>query len=168
MPVSALCGTEPKKAKRTKKNAPKPLIQFHLFSKLPYDLQYEIWMLYIDSELEQCILALTREREDQKRLGFRCLSPLPTALVVNRYLREAALRRYKLSFGTIQCRPSGYFNFQNDRLFICNQGACEVLDAAKALKKHDRKRIRLLALPLRDVSNFPGHFISFIGQIREF
>jgi hypothetical protein len=150
MPVSALCGTEPKKIKRAKKNAPKPLTQFHLFPKLPYDLQYEIWMLYIDSESEQCIIALTRKKGNHNQLGFKCLSLLPTALVVNRYLREVALRRYKLSFGTIHCKPSGYFNFQNDRLFICNVGACEVLDATKALKDHGRKRVRLLALPLRD------------------
>lgn len=146
LPFSALCGAESKKTKKTK-NALEPLTEFHLFPRLPYELQGEIWNFYIDSQPQQCSIYL---QETDGRLGFRCLSPLPIALVVNRYLREQALRRYSFTFGTIESKPPGYFNFQNDRLFICNRGSCELLESTRALRDFDRERVRVLAVPLRD------------------
>lgn len=153
MPIAALGGTRTDlvNTKRNKNNAPSPLAEFQLFSQLPQELQDQIWMIYMNGEPEQCMIALRRkEGKLGQRFGFKCISRLQTALVVNRSLRKTALRQYKPAFGTRNCKPPAHFNYQTNRLFICNEGACEFLDAAKALRPQDRKRIRLLAVPLRD------------------
>jgi len=155
IPLAAIAGTvtELKRTKKNRKNTLQPLPHFHLFNDLPYELREQIWKFYLDTESEQCIIALKRKTRSNgtDKVGFRRLSPLPTPLEVCGYLRELALKRhYELAFGTRDHKPRGYFNYQNDRLFMCNDGPSDVLAAAKALRSNDRKRVRLLALPLRD------------------
>lgn len=126
---------------------------FHLFSSLPHELQADIWDYYIFGEEEQCVISMKRRTSRDgisRRIGFDCRSPLPTALAVSRRLRGVGLRHYKLSFGTVHRSPKSWFNYQNDRLFLCNDGLHDLLASCMALKRHERARIRLLALPLRD------------------
>lgn len=153
IPLAAISGTvEPKRTKKNRKNALLPLTHFHLFKNLPYELREQIWKFYLDKNSEQCMIALKRKtRSDGTvKVGFRRLSLLPTPLEVCHHLRQLALKRYELAFGTRHHKPRGYFNYQTNRLFICNDGASDVLESAKALRTSERQRVRLLALPLRD------------------
>jgi hypothetical protein len=153
LPLAAISGTvEPKKTRKNRKDTLQRPTHFHLFNNLPYELQEQIWKFYLDIESEQCIIALKRKTRSDgtDKVGFRRLSFLPTPLEVCHHLRELALKRYELSFGTRHHKPRGYFNYQSSRLFICNDGPSDVLESAKALRTSERQRVRLLALPLRD------------------
>ena len=129
------------------------LLTFHQFGFLPTELRAQIWNHAIEENSDICRIQfnwLGRFGEVNQRPRFSCQHEPPRYLLVNQECRFLAQKHYELTFGTQHMRPTTWFNFKKDDLFIVSRSAQDFTHLTDQFIRHDRHRIERLILPLRD------------------
>jgi 2EXR family len=124
--------------------------EFHLFTKLPTELQHRIWKFSVPGPRTVCL------RAPQNRPGlefFQPKSPPPAILQVCAQARVVALRILEPAFeNNILLRGARtFFNFEIDTLHLTSGISIETAKAVARAKTpsivHDRERVRHLEIP---------------------
>ncbi|KAH8784288.1 hypothetical protein BGZ57DRAFT_883359 [Hyaloscypha finlandica] len=129
---------------------PSPLTEFHLFSKLPTEIQHHIWEFSVPDSRTVCLTA------PKNRPGlefFQPKNPPPGILQVCAQARAIALRTLQPTFEntTLLRGACTFFNFEIDVLRLSSGGSIETAKAVACAKNpsivRDRERVRHLEIP---------------------
>jgi hypothetical protein len=129
---------------------PPPLTEFHLFSKLPTEIQHHIWEFSVPDSRTVCLTA------PKNRPGlefFQPKNPPPGILQVCAQARAIALRTLQPAFEntTLLRGARTFFNFEIDVLRLSSGGSIETAKAVACAKTasivRDRERVRHLEIP---------------------
>jgi hypothetical protein len=99
-------------------------ITFQRFAELPYELRELVWKMALAEDRYEVTLRWRFKFEFGHYTHNKLVSEStsPRFLHVSRDTRELALKHYEKTFGTDTYRPSVYFNYDKDRLFIRGRG----------------------------------------------
>lgn len=105
------------------KNKTPPPEKGFQFEKLPTELRFKIWEELVSEPRTVEIYATNTHFQGRESVTLTSNNPVPVALHINKESRQVALRHYQLSFRSNndaihKCKPTIYFNFDNDLAFL--------------------------------------------------